>query len=303
MKKIIVVFFALFLLLPQTMVNANEMEQTAVGTSSMANNQMEYEITRNILVSSFTEDWKVERMRVTNYAIEFDANMWDFGEYSNQVRETQTLSSGPEGKYKTDGERILREKKNGRNYYTFRFKRNQYINGSNTVIHIKSIVDFDFLYNELIIKLDTKIPENYNDLLVSIQSKIDPWKVVDWDLTHNKAISYHNNGNNNQKWYLKYNEAKNAYSIHSYKQTTYSLIENSNGAVVVQANVSNNDSALWQLILESTHTNGKTYFLKNLKSGHVMDIQKSNLDGGNIITFNKTGTENQKFILHIEGRK
>lgn len=303
MKKIIGVFFALFLLLPQAMVNASEMEQTVIGTSSRANNQMEYEITRNILVGSFTEDWKVERMRVTDYAIEFDANMWDFGEYSNQVRETQTLSSGPEGKYKTDGERILREKKNGRNYYTFRFKRNQYINGSNTVIHIKSIVDFDFLYNELIIKLDTKIPENYNDLLVSIQSKMDPWKVVDWDLTHNKAISYHNNGNNNQKWYLKYNEAKNAYSIHSYKQTAYSLIENSNGAVVVQANVSSNDSALWQLIWESTHTNGKTYFLKNLKSGKVMDIEASKLDGGNIITFNKINTENQKFILHIEGRK
>lgn len=303
MKKIIGVFFALFLLLPQAMVNASEMEQTVIETSSRANNQMEYEITRNILVGSFTEDWEVERMRVTDYAIEFDANMWDFGEYSNQVRETQTLSSGPEGNYKIDGERILREKKNGRSYYTFRFKRKQYINGSNTVIHIKSVVDTDFLYNELIIKLDTKIPENYTDLLVSIQSKMDPWKVVDWDITHNKAISFNNNGNSNQKWYLKYNEAKNAYSIHSYKQTDYNLIENSNGTVGVQANVSNNDSALWKLIWEGNHTNGQTYFLKNLKSGKVMDIEASKLDGGNIITFNKTNTENQKFILHIEGRK
>ncbi len=303
MKKMIGLFFTLFLLFPQVMVHADEASQAVDAKSSEKNQQMEYTITRNIIVGSFTEGWGVEGMRVTEDAIEFDVNMGDDLYQCGNPIEVQTLSSGPRGQYQVEGKRILREKKNGQRYYTIRFDKSQYINGSNTVIHIKTIVDFDFVYNELVINLNTKIPENYNDILVSIQSKMDNWKVVDWDETHNVAVSWNNDGNSNQKWYLKYHAAKNAYSIHSYKQTAYSLLENSDKKVGVKPNVSNNDSALWQLIWESSQTNGEAFFLKNVKSGHVMHIQKSNLDGGNIITFNKTGTENQKFILHIEGYK
>ncbi|MBO0482036.1 RICIN domain-containing protein [Candidatus Enterococcus courvalinii] len=303
MKKIVGLIFTLFLLFPQVVVHANETEQEIDAKSSEINYGMEFVVTRNAEVSSLQEGWGIQGMRVTEDVIEFDVDMSDeFYKYC-QPKEIQTLTSGPGGQYQVNGKRILREIKNGRRYYTMRFDRNQYINGSNTVIYIKTVVDSQFVYNELIISLDTKIPINYNDILVSIQSKIDPWKVVDWYQERNTAISFNNDGNSNQKWYLHYNEAKNAYSIHSYKSLAYSLIENANGTVGVKPNVSDSDSALWQLIWEGFHENGSAYYLKNLKSGKVMDVEANQLDGGNIITFNQRETENQKFILHIEGRK
>ncbi|MBO0432208.1 RICIN domain-containing protein [Enterococcus sp. DIV0660C] len=304
MKKLIGLFFTLFLFLPQVLVNADVVNIEGEKSIETITHRMSYSNVRPLVSGPFFGGWELEAMRVTDYAIEFDASMGIYGgpsEYYPNYEETY-LATGPGKSHKVQGIRKLRETKNNRNYYTIRFERDQYINGETTVYFL-TLTRATPYFNYLSFDLHTGITENYNDLLVSIQSKIDPWKVVDWYEEQNTAISFNNDGNSNQKWYLKYNEAKNAYSIHSYKQTAYSLIENSNGTVGVKPNVSNNDSALWQLIWEGNHTNGQTYFLKNLKSGKVMDIEESKLDGGNIITFNKINTENQKFILHIEGRK
>ncbi|MDA3974541.1 ricin-type beta-trefoil lectin domain protein [Enterococcus thailandicus] len=304
MKKIIGLFFTLLLLFPQVMVYANETEQGVDAKSSEINYGMEYRVTKNYEYGPPPiVGWGIQEMRVTEDAIEFDVDMADEIYHLGKPKEIQTLSSGPGGQYQVKGKRILREIKNGRRYYTMRFKRDQHINGSNTYINIETFVN-EFALNELIIVLDTKIPENYNDTLVSIQSKMDPWKVIDWDQTHNAAVIWDNNGDSNQKWYLTYHQEKNAYSIHNYNQTSYCLIENSDQTVGVKPNVSNNDSALWQLVREGNHDNGLTYYLKNVQSGRVLDIDSSILkNGNNILTYSNYGTENQKFILHIEGYK
>lgn len=94
MKKMIGLFFTLFLLFPQVMVHADEASQAVDAKSSEKNQQMEYTITRNIIVGSFTEGWGVEGMRVTEDAIEFDVNMGDDLYQCGNPIEVQTLSSG-----------------------------------------------------------------------------------------------------------------------------------------------------------------------------------------------------------------
>ncbi|WP_270660577.1 RICIN domain-containing protein [Enterococcus thailandicus] len=303
MKKIIGLFFTLFLLFPQMVVNASEKGQTDLGSTeanTAESRGMNYWVDIDYHTSNFLSGWKIEQLRVTDQYIEFDANVGSYTGGNGTLKTADALWAGPEGKYESQGKRISRGVNYGRHYYTIRFERNQYINGTATI----RLMNYTYgAENYIFLKLNTGVPVHYGGLLVSIQSKIDPWKVIDWELTGNKAISYHNYGNSNQKWYLEYDEVIDAYSIYSYRSKDSYLVENSNGQVVVTDSFNKRENSYWKLISEGNHVNGNTYYLKNFQSGKVMDIEASKLDGGNIITFNKTGTENQKFILHIEGRK
>lgn len=142
----------------------------------------------------------------------------------------------------------------------------------------------------------------FNGYRVSIQSVMNPWQVVDWYRNRNEAITFHNHGRINQKWYLDHIAGTNHYRITSAADGNHRLAVSGNNVVV--SNLTN-ESAEWEIVRDGWHANGMVVFLRNRSNGNVLDIEDSRLPNGNLITFpqRNTNNNNQRFILHIEGRR
>jgi 1-phosphatidylinositol phosphodiesterase len=144
----------------------------------------------------------------------------------------------------------------------------------------------------------------FNGYRVSIQSVMDPWQVVDWrqQSSNNNAAMFRNLGRRNQKWYLDHIAGTNRYRITSDADGNRRLAVTGNNVVV--SNLTN-ESAQWEIVRNGWHTNGTVVFLRNVANGNVLDIEESVLPYGNLITHpqKNTNNNNQRFILHIEGRR
>ncbi|WP_165003170.1 MULTISPECIES: RICIN domain-containing protein [unclassified Enterococcus] len=154
----------------------------------------------------------------------------------------------------------------------------------------------------------------YDRKIVTIQSVIDPWYVVDWSQTNlDEAVLFHNNGVWNQKWWMWYNPENDTYDIAtgfippspnkvgSWLQATDKT--DANGNPFVGGDMYNpHESLFWKLIPVGSHPNGTVVMLKNLHTNTVMDIADSQIyNGSRLITYPQHGGRNQQFIIHVEG--
>ncbi len=158
----------------------------------------------------------------------------------------------------------------------------------------------------------------YDDKIVTIQSLLDPWWVVDYDTETFEVSTHLNQGIDSQKWLMSYNEQEDAYTIRcrqdriiivgdeQFKNPLYLTVssaedEKGNEVIGVEPEYPN-ERRFWRLVEDDVHMDGEVYYLENLYNGDVMDAPGLNLGKEHqLITFPKNGEDNQKWIIQVEG--
>ncbi|MBO0481064.1 hypothetical protein [Candidatus Enterococcus courvalinii] len=157
----------------------------------------------------------------------------------------------------------------------------------------------------------------YDDKLVTIQSVLDPWWVVDYDTETSTISTDLNQGIDSQKWLMSYNEQEDAYFISSHyvpdaldegerlkypKFLIASSVKDEQGNEVINTEVEYpNERSFWRLVEDNEHKNGEVYYLENVFNGKMMDAPKLHLGKKHqLITFPKNGGDNQKWLIQVE---
>lgn len=157
----------------------------------------------------------------------------------------------------------------------------------------------------------------YDDKIVTIQSLLDPWWVVDYDTETFEISTYLNQEMDSQKWFMVYNEQEDAYTIrcrqdriisdgddqlkHALYLTASSVKDGEGNEVIGVDPEYPNERRLWRLVEDDVHTSDEVYYLENLYNGNVMDAPDLNLGKGHqLITFPKNEGDNQKWIIQVE---
>ena len=156
----------------------------------------------------------------------------------------------------------------------------------------------------------------YDEKLVTVQSAIDPWYVLDWDQSDlNNVCIFHNDGNWNQKWGMMYNEEDDSYTImcgpHLFDNylTASTLTETKNLDSFGYNKVGSYggsfyNSSHWKLHKVGNHVNGGVYQFRNAQSGKLLDLSTGNVGNGeSLVTrqYTKDGIKSQEFVIHVEG--
>lgn len=150
-----------------------------------------------------------------------------------------------------------------------------------------------------------KNPESkgrYHRYLTTIQSDANVWKIVDWNQGNNRGILFHNYGNNNQKWIFEYDQANRSYILRSLANQNYLLTENASYGIDVTNRPSTQNRARWRLIDAGRQVNGNIYYLQNIHSGRILEVQNGQYhDNQALITQPLSRTQRQRFVIHMEG--
>lgn len=157
----------------------------------------------------------------------------------------------------------------------------------------------------------------YDDKLVTIQSVLDPWWVVDYDIETSEISTDLSQKIDSQKWLMSYNEQEDAYSISSHyvpavfdedepwrypKYLIASSVKDAQGNEVINTEIEYpNERSFWRLVEDDVHKDKEVYYLESLYNGKVMDAPKLHLGKNHqLITFPKNGGDNQKWHIQVE---
>ncbi|ANN35547.1 hypothetical protein A9498_29550 (plasmid) [Bacillus thuringiensis serovar coreanensis] len=151
---------------------------------------------------------------------------------------------------------------------------------------------------------------NMNDTVSSIRitdrnrddyhlvSALNNSSVIDLNQGNNNVTLWSKNNGNNQKWKLVYDVNKSAHQIKNIANENLVLaLDSSNGSNnVVAESTQNKEEQYW--VVENA---GNGYFyLKNKKNSKYLDVTGSNTaNGTNIMVYNFTGNNNQKFQFKV----
>lgn len=152
----------------------------------------------------------------------------------------------------------------------------------------------------------------YNKKITSIQSIKDVWNVLDWNMSNlDQVITYHNNGNTNQKWQFLYDASDDTYqimcgplNINGSIRSAYLVAgtsTNSGGSTYLSTKNSQAEKSRekWRLIKTGSHENGNVFMFRNVATGKVMDMPGGKSSEA-LILYTSSATDNQKFVVHVE---
>jgi hypothetical protein len=158
------------------------------------------------------------------------------------------------------------------------------------------------------------VGDRYDIKKVSIQSVMDPNRVVDWNQTNtNEIIMYDNHGTWNQEWRMFYIPRNDTYMLMSREglhgfEPIGSLRASLRMDPLGNRYLGTENSGLgfageeWRLIPAGTHPNGDVYMLENRFFGTVMDIANNHVYNNNSLILHRAhGGDNQRFILQVLG--
>ncbi|EPH98273.1 hypothetical protein D920_01679 [Enterococcus faecalis 13-SD-W-01] len=154
---------------------------------------------------------------------------------------------------------------------------------------------------------ERSVGDRYDGQRVSIQSVMDPTRVVDWSLENrHNAIMFTNGGRWNQQWNMTYRQAEDAYiftvGANLTGDTGFLGATNSfsaKGHRYVGSELISAEAMQWRLIPSGTHANGDVYMLQNVAYNTVLDIQDNDVHlDQNLILHAQHGRNNQRFILN-----
>jgi hypothetical protein len=160
------------------------------------------------------------------------------------------------------------------------------------------------------------VGDRYHIKKVSIQSVMDPNRVVDWSRTNdNEIIMYDNHGTWNQEWRMTYIPRNDTYRLMTreglagitkepvaFLRASLRMDPLGNQYLGTENSGLGFDADEWRLIPAGTHPNGDVYMLENRFFGTVMDIANHHVyNNTSLILHRANGGDNQRFILHVLG--
>ena len=150
-----------------------------------------------------------------------------------------------------------------------------------------------FVYKE---KAENIMAKAVHSGIYQMVSALNNSSVIDLNQSNNNIILHHNKNGNNQKWKLVYDSNKSAYQIKNIANENLVLAWNDFGGSNNVFATPNRQYEEHYWIVEDA---GYGYFyLKNKKNSKYLDVTGSGTaNGTNVIVYNFTGNNNQKFKL------